>query len=192
MHGYNQLLFVKSKLCNSQMVIMMMIENLLCPRCCVHACSVTKSCPTFCDSMDSSPPGSSVHGISQARILEWVAIFSSKRSSQPRDQTRVSCTEGRFFTCWAIGGIFPQICSKIEKELNVDTLCYYVGWLFSSHGTYVIHVFARERKTEGLRVPTWYKIARHQLKVKTDKGSISTTYQKTFFHWEAFAEFNHA
>ena len=142
-----------------------------------------------------SLPGSSVHGISQARILEWVAGFSPRRSFQPRDQTHVSCvswTEGRFFTCWATGGIFPQICSKREKGLNVDTLCYYVDWLLSSDGTYVIHVPAREKKTESLRVPTWYKVARHQLKVKSDKGRISTTYQKTFFHWEAFAEFNHA
>ena len=45
----------------------------------------------FCDSMDCSPPGSSVHGISQARILEWVAISFSRASSQPRDQTHISC-----------------------------------------------------------------------------------------------------
>ena len=44
----------------------------------------------FCDPMDYSPPGSSVHGISQARILEWVAILSSRGSTQSRDQTHVS------------------------------------------------------------------------------------------------------
>ena len=49
------------------------------------------SCPTLCDPMDYSPPGSSVRGIFQARILEWVAMPSSKGSSQPRDQTRGSC-----------------------------------------------------------------------------------------------------
>ena len=49
-----------------------------------------QSCPTLCDSMDCSPPGSSVHGILQARILEWVARPSSRGSSQPRDQIRVS------------------------------------------------------------------------------------------------------
>ena len=43
----------------------------------MHACSVAQSCPTICDPMDYSPPGSSVHGIFQARILEWVAISSS-------------------------------------------------------------------------------------------------------------------
>ena len=51
--------------------------------------------------MDYSPPGSSVHGISQARILEWVAIFFSRGSSQPRDQNWISCIAGRFFTIWA-------------------------------------------------------------------------------------------
>ena len=104
MHGYNQLLFVKSKLCNSQMVIMMMIENLLCPRFCVHACSVTKSCPTFCDSMDSSPPGSSVHGISQARILEWVAIFS------PGDLPAMSPALASGFFTTAPPGKSPRSC----------------------------------------------------------------------------------
>ena len=52
---------------------------------------VVHSCPTLCDLMDYSPPGSSVHGIFQARMLEWVAIFFSRGSSQPRDETHVSC-----------------------------------------------------------------------------------------------------
>ena len=59
-------------------------------------CSVVSD--SFATPMDYSPPGSSVHGISQARILEWVAISSSRESSQIRDQTRVSCTAGGFFT----------------------------------------------------------------------------------------------
>ena len=68
-------------------------------------CSVTQLCPTLCDSMDCSPPRSSVHGIVQARILGWVAISSSRGSSQTRDQTHVfyvSYTAGRIFTHWAI------------------------------------------------------------------------------------------
>ena len=55
-----------------------------------------------CDPMDCRPPGSSVHGILQARILEWVAISFSRRSSQPKNQMWVSCTAGRFFTNWAM------------------------------------------------------------------------------------------
>ena len=54
------------------------------------------------DPMDCSPPGSSVHGILQARILEWVAIPFSRVSSWPRGQTQVSCISGRFFTVWVI------------------------------------------------------------------------------------------
>ena len=66
---------------------------------CVSVClCVTQSCPTLCDPMDCSPPGSSVHGILQARILEWLAIPFSRGSSQPRDQTQVSCIAGGFFT----------------------------------------------------------------------------------------------
>ena len=61
-----------------------------------------QSCPTLCDPMDSSVSASSVHGILQARILEWVSIPFSRGSSQPRDQTWVSCISGRFFTIWAI------------------------------------------------------------------------------------------
>ena len=57
-----------------------------------------QSCPTFCDPMDCSPPGSSVHGILQARVLEWVSRPSSMGPSQPRDRTLVSCLAGRFFT----------------------------------------------------------------------------------------------
>ena len=52
---------------------------------------VTQSCLTLCDPVDCSLPGSSVHGILQARILEWVAISFSRGSSQPRDQAWVSC-----------------------------------------------------------------------------------------------------
>ena len=62
---------------------------------------VTESCLTLCDSMDCRPPGSSVHGALQARILEWVTMPSSRGSSQPKDWTQVSCITGRFFTIWA-------------------------------------------------------------------------------------------
>ena len=69
---------------------------------CVCVCVwVAQSCPTLCDSMERSLPGSSVRGILQARILEWVAIPFSRGSSWPRGWTWVSCIAGRFFTIWA-------------------------------------------------------------------------------------------
>ena len=58
---------------------------------CVCVCLVTQSCLTLCNPMDCSLPDSSVHGIFQARILEWVTISHSRGSSQPRDQTCISC-----------------------------------------------------------------------------------------------------
>ena len=72
------------------------------------------SCLTLWDSMDCSLPGSFVHGILQASILEWVAIPFSRGSSLPRDLTRVSCIAGRFFTPKPMGkpimkNIFPEI-----------------------------------------------------------------------------------
>ena len=80
---------------------------------------VTQSCLTLCNSLDCSPPGSSVHGILQARILERVAIPFFKGSSQPRDWTYVSCIAGRFFTIWAIREVsyYP-----IPKTLQLHSL----------------------------------------------------------------------
>ena len=57
-----------------------------------------QSCPTLCNPMNCIPPGSSVHGTLQARILEWAAISSSRESSPPRDPARISSIAGRFFT----------------------------------------------------------------------------------------------
>ena len=80
---------------------------------CVRANSL-QSCPTLWDPMDCSRPGSSVHGISQAKILEWVAISFSRGSFRPRDQTNVSCIAGGLITtvppgkptCINIGDLF--------------------------------------------------------------------------------------
>ena len=88
--------------------------------------------PTLCDPLDCSPPGSSVHGIFQARILEWVAISSSRGSSWPRDWTHiscVSCTAGEFFTGWATREAQPGI------EVPKSAICKLVlesQWSFSS------------------------------------------------------------
>ena len=69
---------------------------------CVCVCVwVVPSCPTLWDPSDCSLPDSSVHGILQVRILEWAAISYSRGSCWPRDQTQVSCIEGRFFTSQA-------------------------------------------------------------------------------------------
>ena len=73
---------------------------------------VAQSCPALCGLMDCSPPGSSVHGIVQARVLEWVAISFSRASSQPRDQAQVSCVVGRRFPIWATREVCWYTCTQ--------------------------------------------------------------------------------
>ena len=80
---------------------------------------VTQSCLTLCDPLDCSPLVSSVHRIFQARILEWVAISYSRRSSQPRDPTRISCV-----SCSAGDLPNPKIqpVSPVSPALQEDSL----------------------------------------------------------------------
>ena len=80
---------------------------------------VALSCLTLCDPMDCSLPGSSVHGIFQAIVLEWVAISFSRGSSQPRARTRVSRIVDRRFTVWATREV-----PKRMGPLNFDPLSY--------------------------------------------------------------------
>ena len=69
---------------------------------------VAQSCLTLSDAMGCSPPGSSVHGISQARILEWVALSFFRVSSRPRDQTQISYIAGRFYHLSLEGNFMKQ------------------------------------------------------------------------------------
>jgi len=78
---------------------------------------------TLCDPMVYSPPGSTVHGILQARILEWVAVLSSRGSSRPRDRNHVSCVScfaGGFFTA-ELAGSNP---SRSSHSVRLGSLCY--------------------------------------------------------------------
>ena len=70
----------------------------------------------LCDSMDCSPPGSSIHGILQARILEWVAILFSRGSSWLMVQTHISCIAGRFFAIWVIREALLPSYQKTNHE----------------------------------------------------------------------------
>ena len=100
----------------------------------------SQSYPILCDPVDCSSPGSSVHGILQARILEWVTISFSRESSLPRDPTQISCTAGRFFAIWATRET-PKYQSRYGiqnamKKLNKHTcliycvcVCVCVQWL---------------------------------------------------------------
>ena len=97
----------------------------------VSACVPVQSCQTLCDSMDCSPPGSSVQGIFQARILKWVAISFSKGSSPARDETCisgvVSCIGRWILYHWATWKA-PYIWTVREKEVSFS------AWAISLKG----------------------------------------------------------
>ena len=103
--------------------------------CCCCCCFVAKSCPTLCDAMDCSSPGSTVHGIS---ILEWVAISFSRGSSQPRDGTSIygiSCLAGGLFTTEPTGKpmylcIFCNWGKQTNKQTVVSCACWFISALF--------------------------------------------------------------
>ena len=76
---------------------------------------VAQWCLILCDPMDCSLPGSSLHGILQARVLEWVTVSFSTGSSRPRDRTRVSCIVDRCLTIWATRG---ALNNKQNKNTN--------------------------------------------------------------------------
>ena len=87
---------------------------------------VAQSRPTLCNRMDCSPPGSSVYGILQARILEWVAVPFSRGSSQPRDWTQVSLFAGWFFTIWATREV--QWLLEAGREKNGEWILMGMGF----------------------------------------------------------------
>ena len=105
---------------------------------CVYKC-VSRSVVFLCDPMDGSPPSSSVHGILQARILEWVVIPISRRFSWPRDQTWVSCIGGRFFTIWStetleIAPLFHHLSHPLSlpSKLSIQNIYYLNYFLYFS------------------------------------------------------------
>ena len=93
---------------------------------------VAQLCPTLCDPVGCSPPESTVHGILQARILEWVAISFSRGSSWPRDWTPVSCIAGRFFTIWATREVLQStsyISGFFLRSIHVVRLGRFHCWV---------------------------------------------------------------
>ena len=81
---------------------------------CILGCLVAQSCPTLCEPLDCSPPGSSVHGILQAKKLEYSAMPSFREYSQPKDWTEVSRIAGGFFPIWATRAKF--VCGWIHVK----------------------------------------------------------------------------
>ena len=121
-----------------------MWSSLVCYYSSVCVCKSMQLCPTLCDPMDRSPPGSSVHDILQARILMWVAMPSSKGSSQPKDWTcvfYVSCigrqvhSVGNESTCNTEEGFDPWIGKIPWTKERLPTPVFWPG---EFHGLYYI------------------------------------------------------
>ena len=104
--------------------------------------TVAQSCLTLCNPMDCILPGSSVHGIFQARILKWVAFPFSRGSSQPRDRTQVSWITGGFFIIWAPrevqeywSGLAYPFSRGSSQPRNRTRISYIAGGFFTSWAT---------------------------------------------------------
>ena len=94
----------------------------------------TQSCLTHCDPMECSPPDSSVHGILQARIVEWVAISFSRGSSWPKVWTHASCGTDRFFTVWATRKALKVYQCKIKYKFK--THIFYIYFKTKTYRTF--------------------------------------------------------
>ena len=105
---------------------------------------VTQSCPTLCNPMDCRPPGSTVHGILPARILEWVALL------QRRDQTQVSCTSGRFFTIWATREALDSILKS--RDITLPTKVHIVKTMVYSSSHVQMWELDHKEKVEQQRI----------------------------------------
>ena len=128
-----------------------------------------QSCLTLCDPMDGSPPSSSVHGISQARILEWVIIFCSRGSSWPKDRTQdscISCTArcvagGTILKVWLMSGEFDcwhetllisDLLSPVTTISNVPTCDSSICLVWSENWVEQSHRLTHDEPTAWMRV----------------------------------------
>ena len=103
------------------------LYTMLCVCVCVCVCVSCSVVSHSATPMDYSPPGFSVHGVLQARILEWVATAFSRGSSQPRDQTHISCIAGIFFTIWAIRE--APCCGQCKIHMYKHTSILLICWI---------------------------------------------------------------
>ena len=112
-------------------------------------CLLVKSCLTLWDPMYCSPPGSSIHGISQERILEWVATSFSRGSSWARDQTHVSCIGRRVLYRWAIGDALKTLWQVSVSCSIMSNSLWPMDW--SPPGSFV-HGILQARKLEWVAI----------------------------------------
>ena len=132
--------------------------------------------------MDCSLPGSSLHGILQARVLEWVAISFSRGSSWPRDRTRVSCIPGRRFNLWATGETQPRQPVKKQRHYFADK-----GPSSQSYGFSSSHVWMWELDHKESWVPRnwcfWTVVLEKTLESPLDCKEIQPVHPKGDQPW---------
>ena len=107
------------------------------------------SSQTPCNLMDSSPPGSSVQGILQTRVLQWISMTSSRGSSRARDPTCISCVSciaGRFFTCWAICSFQFSSVQLLSRVWRFET-----SWITARQASLSITNFQGSLKLMSIR-----------------------------------------
>ena len=145
-----------------------------------------QSCPTPCNPVDCNPPGSCVHGILQARILEWVAISFSRGPSRHRDWTQVSYTAGRFFTDWASSSLLYDFMISLNKDMASISLsleCRFCVLLL------VLGCFSRLATNRGLRNPLCISaFSPTLLWLPREDSKASQPEDETYGSAEAFAE----
>ena len=127
-HIYSQFSFIQCSISMNKKIISDFFPRV--PWSEVKWSEVSQSCPTFCDPMDCSLPGSSVYGIFQARVLEWVAISFSRGSSWPRDRTRISRIVGRCFTVWATSILACIKYCNIRGAVHLKTRVPHASCIF--------------------------------------------------------------
>ena len=130
-----------------------------CVICC--CCLVTQSCPALCDLVDGSLPGSPVHGISQVRTLQWVAISFFMRSSQSRDRIHVSCTDRLVFNHRTTRDAKPGLWITVETN---PVSRFLVLWekhssTYSSHSVAGFLIFAAANKLIWLLLDTIIEVS---------------------------------
>ena len=148
----------------------------MCTRMNLSAWSVAQSCPALCDLMDCSPPGSSIHGVFQARILEWVAISFSRGSTWPRDRIHVSCTCVCVCVCVYINHFALQQKSAQHCESNTIKKCnpqkkkMWTTWRKEKS------IGIRKNSSVRKRTPQWKVINKFS-------SSLSTSRENGRFYW---------
>ena len=123
---------------------------------CVHVCVVV--CLTLFDPLDCNLPGSSIHGIFQARILEWIAIPFSRGSSRPRDWTWLSHIAGRLFTVWTT---IPECLKKKKKRVTFNWFffsCYLANCLYHMENKFSTLRVAQKNNHLIVHLPYWLQI----------------------------------